>query len=109
MPAREILLFSLPTELIQKQEGKMLAIKRSRQAGKLTTLAVAAAAVWWPDNPDGAGQCANLPRFGLRQRLRYRSWTGSFGAEPLPDLRMAVVSALGVSSVKPPNPARMIT
>lgn len=45
MPAREILLFSLPTELIQKQEGKMLAIKRSRQAGKLTTLAVAAAAV----------------------------------------------------------------
>src|SRR5712672_2398805 len=45
MPAREILLFSLLTELIQKQEGKMLATKRSRQAGKLTTLAVAAAVV----------------------------------------------------------------
>src|SRR5437763_12130311 len=46
MPAREIRLhFPCPTEVIQKQEAKMLAIKRSRQAGKFTTLAVAAAAV----------------------------------------------------------------
>src|SRR4051812_10389427 len=45
MPAREIVLFSWLIKVIPRQEENMLVSKRSRQAGKFTTLAVAVSAV----------------------------------------------------------------